>query len=343
MQMRGVVFLGERECAVKELPRPEPGIGEVLVRSRAAGICGSDLHVYRALTREKAQQQGDRVPGHEPSGVVERVGEGVARVKPGDRVSVYHYLGCGRCNYCASGYLQWCRQARGYGGPVDGAHADYILTDERNCVPLPEPLTFGDGAFIACAGGTAHSALKKLAPAHGETLAVFGLGPVGLSGVLLGHAMGARVIGVDVAEERLVLARSIGAAHVIHAGQEDPVAALKRLTEDEGIATGIEASGSAGGRRSLVASLRRAGRAVFLGVGSDEAVLNPTEIINRQLTLMGSFVLPLGMAWELVRFLVEHGVSFEPAITHRFPIDQAAEAYRVADGGRSGKVIFAWE
>jgi threonine dehydrogenase-like Zn-dependent dehydrogenase len=238
--------------------------------------------------------------------------------------------------------LQWCRQARGYGGPVDGAHADLILTDERNCVPLPEPLTFADGAFIACAGGTAYSALKKLSPSSGETVAVFGLGPVGLSAVLLAHAMGARVVGVDIAEERLHLAHSLGAQAVIHAGQEDSTAALQQLTGGEGAAAAIEASGSAAGRLSLVASLRRGGRGVFLGVGSDEAVISPTSIINRQLTLMGSFVLPLGMAWELARFMVSQHLSFEPAVTHRFPIDQAPEAYALADAGKGGKVLFVW-
>lgn len=337
------MFLGERRCAVKEFLCPQPGPGQVLVRMKVAGICGSDLHVYRELSEQAAQAQGDRIPGHEPSGVVERVGAGVERVQVGDRVSLYHYLGCGHCQLCAEGYLQWCAQARGYGGPVDGAHADFVLADERNCIRLPESLTFDDGAFIACAGGTAYSALKKLAPAIGETIAVFGLGPVGLSAVVLAKAMGARVFGVDVVEQRLELARAMGAAEVLHAGKDDAAAALRRLTNGAGVHAAIEASGSTQGRRSLIPSLRRGGRAVFLGVGSTEPVINPTSIIGNQLTLMGSFVLPLWMAWELVGFLVHHQLCFEPAVTHRFAIDDADEAYRLSEAGRTGKVVFAWD
>ena len=341
--MKGVVFLGERRCAVKDFPRPEAGPGQVLVRMKWAGICGSDLHVYRELTKEAAQERGDRVPGHEPSGVVEQIGEGVKQIEVGDRVSVYHYLGCGRCKYCAQGYLQWCSKTKGYGGPVDGAHADFILTDERNCIHLPDPLTFGDGAFIACAGGTAYSALKKLAPTSGETVAVFGLGPVGMSGVLLAKAMGTRVIGLDIAEERLELAQKLGADEVVDAAQDDVAAALRRVTDGEGIDAALEASGSTEGRRNIVTSLRRGGRAVFLGVGSTEAVINPTAIIGSQLTLMGSFVLPLWMSWELVQFLVDHKLSFEPAVTHRFAIEQADEAYRLSELGTTGKVVFEWD
>jgi len=341
--MKGVVFLGDLRCVVKDLPRPEPGMGQVLVRMKASGICGSDLHILRGVTPEEARRRGDRIPGHEPAGVVEEVGGGVQQVKIGDRVSVYHYLGCGHCPYCASGYLQWCPKTRGYGGAVDGAHADFILTDERNCVPLPEPLTFGDGAFIACAGGTAYSALKKLDLSSGETVAVFGLGPVGLSGVLLAKAWGCRVVGVDIVKERLELALKLGAETALDAGQEDIVDALHRITGGEGVDAAFETSGSTQGRRSLVAALRRGGRAAFVGVGSSEPVINPTDMIGRQLTLMGSFVLPLGMAWELVRFLLSHRLSFEPAVTHRFPIEEASEAYRLFATGKTGKVVFVWE
>ncbi|MBM4043967.1 MAG: zinc-binding dehydrogenase [Planctomycetes bacterium] len=340
--MKGVVFLGKSQCVVKELTTPEPSLGQVLVRLKAAGLCGSDLHLYRGLSKEEAERRGDRVPGHEPAGVVERVGQGVSRVKVGDRVSVYHYLGCGHCKYCASGYLPWCREARGYGGAVNGAHADFLLADERNCVPLPAPLTFGDGAFIACAGGTAYSALKKLALTSGQTILVVGLGPVGLSAVLLAKAMRARVIGVDLVQERLELAHKLGAQAALPAAAA-PVAALQRLTDGQGVDAAIETSGSTDGRRNLLAALRRGGRAAFLGVGSREPVINPTDLIHRQLTLMGSFVLPLGMAWELVEFLVNHQLSFEPAVTHRFRIEQAPEAYRLFETGKTGKVMFVWE
>lgn len=339
--MKGVVFLGDRECCVKDFPVPTPGYGEVLVRMKATGICGSDLHLYH-ISKEKALQRGDRIPGHEPSGIVESIGEGVNNIKVGMRVSVYHYLGCGHCNQCAKGNMKWCRNARGYGGPIDGSHADYVIADERNCVLLPDEVSFIDGAFIACPAGTAYSAMRKLSVSSHDTVAVFGLGPVGLSGVIIAKAMGGKVIGVDIVDERVDLAMKVGADVAVNATAEDPVSAIRSFSGGEGASLAFEASGSAEGRANIVACLRRGGKAVFCGAGTDEKVINPGALIGRELTLMGSFVLSLGLAWDLVDFTAQHNLPFEKTVTHRFSIEDAPEAYRLFDAGRTGKVMFVW-
>jgi len=340
--MRGVVLLGDRECCVKEFPDPIPNPGEVRVKMIASGICGSDLHLYR-MNKEQAKGRGDRIPGHEPCGIVDMVGHGVKKVKEGDRVTVYHYLGCGHCEYCASGNLMWCREARGYGGPVDGSHADYVIADERNCVPMPDSISFIDGAFIACPGGTAFSSMRKLDVKAGNNVAVFGLGPVGLSGVALAKAMGGKVIGVDVLDLRLELAEKMGADAVVIAQKEDVVGTVRKFTNGKGVSLAFEASGSTKGRTDIVNSLCRGGKAVFVGVGSNENVINPSQIIGSQLTLMGSFVLPLWLTWEMVSFLASQGVSFEGAVTHKFSLDDAPEAYKIFDEGKTGKAIFEWD
>ena len=339
--MKGIVFLGDRKAAIKQFADPEPGIGEVVVRMKASGICGSDLHVYR---REPEHFQGrdERIPGHEPSGVVASIGSGIRNLKPGDRVCINHYLGCGHCRHCADGYFQWCPDAQGYGGPIHGSHADLVLADARNCVPLPESVSFADGAFVACAGGTAYSAMRKLNVSGRTTVAVFGLGPVGLSGVLLAKAMGSTVIGIDVVEERVALAKQIGADLVIQARQEDVPQAIRRALGG-GCDAAFEASGSTEGRLHAVKCLRRGGKAAFVGFGSNEPVINPSEIIGSELTLMGSFVLALGGSYELVDFLVSHRLSFDPIVTHEFSIEDGVEAYRVADTSRTGKVMLMWE
>jgi len=339
--MKGVVFLGDRRAVVKDFPEPEPGLGEVLVRMKATSICGSDLHVYRR-SADHFKGREDRIPGHEPSGVVEAVGDDVNKIKVGDRVCINHYRGCGHCIQCAGGYFQWCKEARGYGGPIHGSHGDFILTDERNCVVMPESVSFTDGAFIACAGGTAYSAMRKLNVSGNTTLTVFGLGPVGLSAVLLAKAMGGTVIGVDVIAERVSLAKRIGADAVINAQKDDVVDTIRQLTTDDGCDLAFEASGSAAGRINAVKCLRRGGKAAFVGVGSDESVINPTWIIGRELTLMGSFVLPLQQSYDLVNFLAQRKLSFEPLVTHSFPIEAGEEAYRIADESRTGKVAFVW-
>ena len=230
--MKGVVFLGDRRLEVRDFPTPEPGPGEVRVRMVATGICGSDLHVYRRGAEYFASRR--RIPGHEPSGVVDALGEGVQRLQLGDRVSVNHWRGCGHCRRCASGHFAWCAEGRPYSGTVDGSHADFILADERGCAPLPESLSFVDGAFIACAGGTAYSALLKLQVSGHHTLVISGLGPVGLSGVLIAKALGGTVIGVDTIQERVDLAKAIGADLAINAAEGDPVSAIRDASGSDG-------------------------------------------------------------------------------------------------------------
>ena len=337
--MKGIVFLGDRRCEVRRFPVPEPGPGEVLLRIKATGICGSDLHVYRN------QHASDQIRGHEPAGVVARVGPLVERLRAGDRVSAHHHWGCGACAMCARGEVVSCPHGRVIGVAVPGSFAEYTVVPERNCTPLPDGVSFTDGAFMACVGGTAHAAYRRLGATPGESVAVYGLGPVGLSCVLVGKALGVRVIGVDVIPERVRLAEACGADAVVDASQSDLVAVVRRFGRGaegpwgDGVDCVIETSGSTAAREAILPSLRRYGRAAIVGVGSTEKVLNPSDIHGTGATLIGSLVFPLSWSWDLARFLATSGLSFERAVTHRFALDAAPEALRLADEGRCGKVI----
>ena len=340
--MKGVVFTGSRTCEVREFPIPEPAHGEVLIRILASGICGSDLHVYRA------GGSAPQIAGHEPSGVVEAVGPGVVRLKVGDRVSVHHHQGCGVCQACARGETVACTQDQCYGYSRPGSFAEYVCAGERNCILLPESVSFIDGAFMACVGGTAFAALRRLAPTAHDSLAVFGLGPVGLSCVVMGHALGLRVIGVDVAPERVALAMTCGADSALDASAPgaDAVAVVRDFSRipgvpwSDGIDFAIETSGATAAREWIIPSLRREGRAAIVGVGSTERVINPSDIHGRACTILGSVVFPLGWSWDLAKFLAASRATFEPAVTHRFSLDDAPEALRAADEGRGGKLVF---
>lgn len=339
--MKGIVFTGNRKLEVKETPIPEPGRGEVLVKIMASGICGSDLGVYRS------DQVPGQIAGHEPSGVVERVGESVVWAKPGDRVSVHHHQGCGACPACARGETVACPRDQVIGVAVPGSFAEYMVAKERNCIPLPDSVSYIDGAFMGCVGGTAFGAYRRLGVVAHESVAVFGLGPVGLSCVLVGKAMGLRVVGVDVAGERLELALKCGAHAAVNAGEGDAVDAVRRFSRipgvpyAEGIDNIIETSGSAAARKCIIPSLRREGKAAIVGVGSDEAVINPSHIHGKACTILGSVVFPLGWSWDLAKFLATSGMSFEPAVTHRFSLDEAEAAVKLADEAtHCGKIVF---
>jgi len=343
--MKGVVFLGDRKAEVRVFPIPKPGTGEVLVQLKRAAVCGSDLHIYR---RPRSFFEGKQawIPGHEPAGVVAQVGECCDRVRVGDRVTIYHWMGCGHCPQCVAGNLQFCPQGRGLGQPhTVGPDADYIVVDERNCLLLPDALSFEDGAMIACIAGTCFSALRKLRPNGEDTVVVFGQGPVGLMGTIMARAMGARVIGVDPTEERLDLARRVGADAVVNPARVDLVAAIKELTGGAGADAALETSGSTAAHQGVIDVLRLNGRGVFVGFGSTEPSVNLTSIIERQLVLMGSYVMPMPYYWDLVDFILEHDLParFQQIITHRFEISEAPEAFQVADAGKAGKIMLVWD
>lgn len=339
--MKGVVFTGNRTLAVREFDRPTPGPGEALIRIDATGICGSDLHVYRG------ERDMNQIGGHEPCGAIVEVGPGIVRLRVGDRVSVHHHHGCGVCDQCARGETVRCRyDHQVYGVNRPGSFAEFMVAGEANCIPLPEPLTVTDGACMACVGATAYAALRRLDARAHETLAVFGLGPVGLSAVLVGKAMGLRVLGMDVIDERLELAAACGADDVVDAREPDPVAHILRFSRTtgidwvEGVDCLVETSGATAARMCMIPALRRQGRIAIVGVGGAEKVINPSEVHGKACTLIGSVVFPLDWSWDFVHFMVVSGMSFEPMVTHRFALEAAAEALRTADEGHCGKVLF---
>jgi threonine dehydrogenase-like Zn-dependent dehydrogenase len=339
--MRGAVLLGERQIEIRHFPDPTPGEGEVVLEMKASGICGSDLKRYRGPASDRPAEEL-KAGGHEPCGVVAAVGKGVEGVSVGDRVMQHHYLGCGRCRYCKIGYPQLCRTdgARGYyGGSLHGGHADYLLCAASTLVPLPDSLTYEEGASIACGTGTAYAALRKLDVSGRDTLVVYGQGPVGLSATLLGAAMGARVIAVDINAKRLAMAREHGASEVIDSSQTDPIRAVADLTEGEGADASIDCTGHAGARAQTVRSTRVFGRACFVGEGGT-VTLEPTpDIIHRHLTLYGSWTFSTFLLEDAAKFVASRRVPLRRIITHARPLAEIAATYSLFEGGEPGKCV----
>lgn len=339
--MRGILFPGDRQVVVESFPDPVPGPGEVVVDIRAAAVCGSDLHGYRAPA-EQRQREGTAgiIPGHEPSGVVHAVGDGVTNVSIGDRVAVYHYRGCGYCSQCQSGRIMWCADRKGYGGPIHGSDAELLLTDARNCLPLPDDASFELGAILMCVGGTAFEVMRKPNASGRTPIAIFGLGPVGLTGLLMARAMGADVIGVDISPARLELAQRLGANAVVDAANEDVVRAVKRWSGSDGVSATFESSGSPVGQTTAVDVTGRGGRVAFVGMGSDTPSISPSQFIDKQLTLTVSFVFPIDAYSEILGFVKRLDVPLEATVTHRVTLEDAPDIVPLVDRGETGKVIF---
>jgi threonine dehydrogenase-like Zn-dependent dehydrogenase len=346
--MRGAVFLGNKQIEIRSFPDPTPGPGEVVLQMKASGMCGSDLKFYRPPPGEAQKALGlggnadPFIAGHEPCGVIAARGPGVSeREAPiGQRVMDHHYSGCGVCGHCRVGWSQLCRAGiTVYGVTAHGGHAEYFKVPARTLVPLPDELSFSEGAAVACGTGTAFGALRRMRIAGGNTLAVFGQGPVGLSATVLGAKMGARVIAVETNPERLALARQFGADALVDASKEDAVKALKELTRGEGVDLAIECSSAPAARQAAVRAVKTWGTACYVGEGGEVKLDVSPDLLRRQVTLIGSWTFSaMGMA-ECARFIADAGIKLDKIFTHRWKLDQAAEAYRVFDAQSSGKGV----
>src|SRR4051812_30826446 len=347
--MRGAVFLGDRKVELRTFPDPTPGPGEVVIEMKASGMCGSDLKFYRSPpgAAQAALGLGGNadpfIAGHEPCGVIVARGHGVSeREAPiGQRVMDHHYAGCGTCAHCRVGWSQLCRAGiTVYGVTAHGGHADYLKVPVRTLVPLPEALSFAEGAAVACGTGTAFGALKRMNLNGGDTLAVFGQGPVGLSATVIGAAMGARVIALETSPERLKLAEKFGADAVINASQEDPVSALKDLTSGEGVDLALDCTGAAAARRAAVRCVRTWGTACYVGEGGDVTLDVSPDMLRRQVTLIGSWTFSATGMQECAEFIAKKRIPLETIFSHRWRLEQADEAYKSFDTQTTGKGVF---
>src|ERR1051325_3749367 len=335
--MRGVVFLGDRRVELRSFPDPTPGEGEVVIEMKASGMCGSDLKFYRSPpgAAQAALGLGGNadpfIAGHEPCGVVVSRGPGVAeREAPlGERVMDHHYAGCGVCAHCRTGWSQLCRAGiTVYGVTAHGGHADYLKVPVRTLVALPEELSFAEGAAVACGTGTAYGALRRMHIAGGDTLAVFGQGPVGLSATVLGKAMGARVIAIETSPERIRLAKDFGADDVVDVTKENPLEKLKDLTRGQGVDFALECSSAASARQAAVRCVKTWGTACFVGEGGDVTLDVSPDLLRRQVTLIGSWTFSAMGMLECARFIAEHKIPLERIFSHRWKLEQCADAYK---------------
>jgi threonine dehydrogenase-like Zn-dependent dehydrogenase len=343
--MKAVLFPGNRRVDVVDRPDPAPGVGEVLIKMRASALCRSDMSIYygKPVVGGEVAKTGLVVPGHEPAGEVVKLGPGATGVQPRDRVAVYLAIGCGRCQWCHRGYRMLCPKWKCLGFDVDGGDADYLVAPAVNCLKLPAELSFEAGAVMTDMIGTQYSAQKRLGVSGATTLAVFGIGPMGAAGVLIGKARGARVIAVDVLEDRLAMAKELGADETIHSGNEDATARLRELTQGAGVDVAIDCSGNAKAQNSALDSARRFGSVAFVGESSSTTINPSDQLIRKQLQVIGAWYFPLGEFEEISQFIVNRQVPVEKMITHRFPIAQAAEAFRMFDERKTEKAIFIWD
>ena len=343
--MYGAVLPGNSTAVLEKFEIPVPGPGQVLVKSKASTICGSDIRcIYRAHVGKGAEGYiPGMVAGHEPCGVIVEEGPNLKRFKKGDRVIVYHISGCGVCYDCRRGYYISCKSPHraAYGWQRNGGMAPYILCEEKDLIALPDELSYEDGAQVACGFGTTYEALMKIGISGNDRVMVTGLGPVGLAALMLAKAMGCDMtIGCDVSEERMEIARKLGLADVVvnSADAEMCQKKIMELTGGHGCERTLDCSGNNAARALAIRCTREWGKMALVGEGNDVTFCPSEDVIHGQKSIYGSWVTSLWRMEELVEHLVRWKIHPDQLITHRFPLERVDEAYALMASGKCGKV-----
>ncbi|MDI3341895.1 MAG: Zn-dependent alcohol dehydrogenase [Sphaerobacter sp.] len=359
MKIKAAVLWERRTpLRVEDVDIADPAPGEARVKILASGVCHSDLHHIR---RETAFVP-PLVLGHEGAGVVESVGEGVTRVRPGDRVIIAFGQKCGECYFCLRGQHHLCAAP----GPSTvrlrhgdqaltpllavGSFAEYANIDARNLVPIPDEMPLDRAALIACGVTTGLGAVIKTARVEpGASVAVIGIGGVGLN-VVQGAALAgaARIIAVDLVDRKLELARAFGATHTVNAGREDPVAAVQRLTGGWGADYAFEVIGHPATIRQAYDMVRKGGTAVVVGLAdvADEVAIPAADLMRSGKTLVGCFYGSVSPYVDIPRYVdlyLNQRIKLDELISRRFALDEINEAFRAMDAGEVARGVVVFE
>lgn len=321
-----VVTQFRRPLELREVPIPEPGWGEVLVRVRACGVCHTDLHTVHGDWPDKPDLP--RIPGHESVGEVVGIGPGVDRHEVGDRVGVpWLHEACGRCEQCMSGWETLCEKQKRSGYDVDGGFAEYVVAKSDFAAKLPAGLSYQQAAPLMCAGLTVYKGLMQTDSDPGDWVVVSGVGGLGHLAVQYARAMGFRVIATDIDEPKLNLAAKLGATMTLNVREVDPVSYLQRQIGGAHAALVTAVSPAAFGQ--AVGMMRPGGTVVLNGLPPGDFPLNIYDMVMRAITLRGSIV---GTRYDLDRALDLAAQARIEATVHPARLDDVNAALTKLEG-----------
>ena len=317
---------GEGNVALREMPIPAPGSGEILLAVRAAGICGTDLHIYH----DEYPTQPPVILGHELAGEVAAIGDGVTRVAPGDRITTETYFHlCGTCRFCRGGQPNLCPERRSIGSAVNGGFAPFVVVPERNVHRLPDGLSLREAALTEPIACVVHGALELPKVSAGDVAIVAGPGAIGLLTLQVARAAGAAVIVLGTAADRrrLALANDLGAARVIDISEEDPAPIVSGLTGGWGADIVFECSGAGPAALDLLRYVRRGGQYAQIGLFGKPVAWDLDTVCMKELRVTGSNA-SVPSAWRTaLRLLADGSVRTGPLISDVYPLTGWADAF----------------
>ena len=337
--MKALVIERPREVAVKDVPTPSVRAGEVLVATRAVGVCRTDLELVTGELDDPRWVRFPCIPGHEWSGEVVEVGEGVRSVVPGDRVVGEGMVPCLTCAPCRRGDTHLCENYDQVGFTRGGGCGEYVLVPERNLHTIPDHVSY-DAAVLVEPGSVVLQGVERLALRPGEAVGVIGIGTLGSIAIKLARLWSPRaIVAYGLRDEELEFARSLGADHVVNVTNRDPVAATRELLGGRELDAVVETAGAVAALELATRLPREGGRAVTMGVAGAgrELTLPSDHLVFRDLTLGGSVTYTVATWARMVGLLSDGLVDFEPIVTHRFPLTRYEDAFRLMDD-RSGVV-----
>jgi threonine 3-dehydrogenase len=325
-----------------DVPVPEIGRDDVLIRVLKTGVCGTDLHIYAWDHWAQTHVSWPLVVGHEFVGEIAATGEDVHDLAVGDLVSGEGHLTCGRCRNCMAGRRVECARTKGVGVNHPGCFAEYIALPATNVWRHHADIDLDVAAIFDPFGNAVHTALTF--PVLGEDVLITGAGPIGVMAALVARHAGARhIVVTDVSDYRLDLARSLGVVSLaVNVGSETLDDAMRTLHMTEGFDVGLEMSGNPQALRSMLATMRHGGSIAMLGLPTEDFGIDWNHLVLNMITIRGIYGRRMFETWYEMSVLIESGLDIRPVITHRFPADAFEDAFAVVLDGRCGKVILDW-
>lgn len=326
---------------MEDVPVPEIGPDDVLIRVRKTSICGTDLHIHSWDSWAQATIPVPIVVGHEFTGEITELGANVEGLAVGERVSGEGHITCGHCRNCRAGRREFCHNHRSVGVSRPGAYAEYLSLPAQNVFPVPDHVPEDVAAVLDPLGNATHTTLAF--DVVGEDVLITGAGPIGVMAAAIVRHIGARFVAItDVNEYRLDLARQMGVDRAIDVRSETPETVMAELGMVEGWDVGLEMSGNESAFNQLLEAMNHGGRVAILGIPPGDVRLEVNQVIFKGLTMRGIYGRRIFETWYKMSAMLQTGLVIDPVITHRFPAEEFEDAFALVRSGRCGKVLLEW-
>ncbi|KTD08673.1 L-threonine 3-dehydrogenase [Legionella jamestowniensis] len=326
---------------MEEVPIPEYGVNDVLIKIHKTAICGTDIHIYSWDEWAQATIPVPMTVGHEFYGEIVEIGREVKGLKVGQRVSGEGHITCGMCRNCRAGKRHLCRNTQGVGVNRPGCFAEYLSLPATNVLVLPDNISGDQASILDPFGNATHCALAF--DMVGEDVLITGAGPIGIMAVAIARHVGARhVVITDVNEYRLGLAQKMGATRAVNVKYQSIKDVMNELGMQEGFDVGLEMSGNPMALNDMVKAMNHGGHIAMLGIPPQETPIDWNQVIFKGLVIKGIYGREMFETWYKMIAMLQSGLNLEPVITHHFPIADYQHAFQMMASGQSGKVILDW-